>query len=81
MDDVSSAISLCIDNFAKICHHRAIDVGTADQVYVQDLAEVLWAGNDLPIKEVTGEREHTLANPMVLTSLGWKPKRHVLGSL
>jgi nucleoside-diphosphate-sugar epimerase len=76
--DVSSAISLCIDNFAKICHHRAIDVGTADPVRVADLAECVWPGNDLPIKEVTGEREGTLANPMVLRSLGWKAKHHVL---
>ena len=77
VDDVCSAIDVCIQK-----HHLidlpAIDVGNGRPVSVVDMAEKVWPGNNLPVREVIGEREHTLADPAVLSQLGWVPKHHIL---
>lgn len=77
VDDVCSAIALCIDKFDQI-DEPAIDVGCGLPVSVVGMADKVWPGNDLPIREVSGEREHTLAHPAILTRLGWVPKHHIL---
>ena len=78
VDDVCSALEVCVENFRNMAHYRAIDVGNGQPVSVVDLADKLWPGNDLPVQEVTGEREHTLADPTILQQFGWQPKHHVL---
>jgi nucleoside-diphosphate-sugar epimerase len=77
VEDVCSAIDICIQNYYKI-DLPAIDVGNGRPVLVQDLADHLWPGNNLPVREVTGERANTCADPSVLAQLGWQPKHHVL---
>ena len=77
VDDVCSAIALCVEKF-NIIDLPAIDVGNGRPVSVVDMAEKVWPGNDLPIHEVTGEREHTLADPAVLSQLGWVPQHHIM---
>lgn len=76
--DVCSAIDLCLDKFEEMHHHRAIDVGNGTPCSVKALADHLWPGNALPVKEVTGEREHTCADPSILLKYGWKPEYFVL---
>ena len=78
VDDVCSAIDICIKHFDELKKHRAIDVGNGAPVSVVDMANKVWPNNNLPVKEVTGEREHTLANPTILNSFGWKAKHHIL---
>ena len=77
VDDVCSAISLCVDKYYDI-EEKAIDVGNGKPVTVKEMADKVWPENNLPIKEVTGERENTCANPEVLLSYGWEPKHHIL---
>lgn len=77
VEDVCSAIDICIEKYYLI-DLPAIDVGNGKPVLVQDLADHLWPDNNLPMKEVTGERKSTCADPSVLVQLGWKPKHHVL---
>lgn len=77
VDDVCSAIALCVDNYDKI-EEKAIDVGNGKPVTVKQMADKVWPGNNLPVKEVTGEREHTCADPEVLLSYGWEPQHHIL---
>lgn len=77
VDDVCSAISLCVDNY-RIIEEKAIDVGNGKPVTVKEMADKVWPENNLPIKEVTGERENTCADPSVLLSYGWQPQHHIL---
>ena len=77
VEDVCSAIDICIEKYYSI-DLPAIDVGNGHPVLVKDLADHLWPDNNLPIKEVSGERYNTCADPSVLVQLGWKPKHHVL---
>ena len=37
--------------------------------------------NNLPIKEVTGEREHTCADPTILKKFGWAPQFHIINDI
>ena len=76
--DVCSAIDLCLDNFEELKRHRAIDVGNGTPITVKQLADHLWPDNNLPIKDVKGEREHTCADPSILLASGWKPCYHPL---
>jgi len=78
VDDVCSAIELCIDKFDQIQPYAALDVGNGAPVSVVDMAEKVWPNNGLPVKEVEGEREHTLADPTLLNQFGWKAKHHIL---
>ena len=81
VDDVCSAIDVCVRRFRDIrtvCGHTALDVGNGHPVSVVQMADKVWAGHNLPIKEVTGEREHTIACPKILKSFGWSPKHHIL---
>jgi nucleoside-diphosphate-sugar epimerase len=77
VDDVCSAIDICVQKHS-IIDLPAIDVGNGRPVSVIDMAEKVWPGNNLPVKEVTGERASTLADPAVLSQLGWVPKHHIL---
>lgn len=77
VDDVCSAIDICIERFGEI-DERYIDVGNGKPVSVIDMANKIWPDNVLPIKEVTGERDHTCADPTILLKYGWKPKHHIL---
>lgn len=77
VDDVCSAIALCVDNY-RIIEEKAIDVGNGKPVTVKEMADKVWPENNLPIKEVTGERENTCADPSVLLSYGWQPQHHIL---
>ena len=78
VEDVCSAIDVCIERFDELKHHKAIDVGNGKPVCVLDLADRLWKNNNLPIRTVTGERENTCADPTILESVGWQPKHNVL---
>lgn len=80
VDDVCSAIDICIQNFWDMESYKAIDVGNGKPVSVVDMANKVWPDNNLPIKEVTGEREHTCADPTILLKYGWDPKHHILDS-
>ena len=79
VEDVCSAIDICIRNFNSLkLKNAAIDVGNGQPVSVVDVADKLWPHNRLPIKEVTGEREGTCADPSILKSYGWQPKHFIL---
>lgn len=79
VDDVCSAIDICIQNFNSLkLMNFAIDVGNGQPVSVIDVADKLWPNNRLPVKDVTGERENTCADPSILKSCGWKPKHFIL---
>lgn len=78
VEDVCSAIDICIENFLTLTDKRAIDVGKGFPVSVKEMADAVWPSNNLPIKEVSGEREITCANPKELLSLGWKPEHDIL---
>jgi len=77
VEDICSAIDICIEKFDLI-DLPAIDVGNGKPVTVVDMAEKVWPGNNLPLREVTGERTSTCADPSVLAQLGWVPKHHIL---
>ena len=81
VEDVCSAIDICIEKYYLLRNVGAIDVGNGKPVTVQNMADHLWPDNNLPMKEVTGERRRTCADPSVLVQLGWKPKHHVLDPL
>lgn len=78
--DVCSAIDLCLDKFDDMQHYRAIDVGNGNPHTVKELADHLWPDNNLPVREVTGERTDTCADPTILLKHGWKPEYNVLKS-
>ena len=78
VSDVCSAIDVCITEFDKLKHHVAVDVGNGAPVSVVDMAEKVWPNNGLPVREVSGERAHTLADPTVLIRHGWRPEHHIL---
>jgi nucleoside-diphosphate-sugar epimerase len=78
VEDVCSAIDLCLENFNDMRHYKFIDVGNGRPCTVKELADHLWPDNNLPVREVTGEREHTCADPKILLKYGWKPKHNVL---
>ena len=78
VEDVCSAIHLCIRNYHKLAKHKAIDVGNGRPVSVKEMADKIWPDNNLPIKEVTGERQDTCATPIELMELGWKPKHFIM---
>lgn len=79
VEDVVSAIEICIQKFDLIrSEHAAIDVGNGKPVSMKEVVQHLRPDLDLPFKEVTGEREHTCANPKVLMNLGWTPQHHIL---
>lgn len=77
VDDVCDAISLCVENYHSI-ENKCIDVGLGSPVAVKDMAEKIWPGNKLPLRDVDGERKETCADPSVLLQLGWDPKYHIL---
>ena len=72
--DVCSAIDLCLDKFDDMHHHRAIDVGVGKPISVKEMADRVWPDNNLPVREVTGERENTCADPTILLEHGWRPE-------
>ena len=74
VSDVCSAIDVCLDNFDSMWRHGAIDVGYGKPRTVKSMADELWPDNNLPVKEVSGEREHTCADPSILLEYGWKPE-------
>lgn len=76
--DVCSAIDLCIENFDELSWYKAIDVGNGNPHTVKELADHLWPDNNLPVREVTGERENTCADPTILSQYGWEPEHDVL---
>jgi nucleoside-diphosphate-sugar epimerase len=78
VEDVCSAIKICMENFSELKWQKAIDVGNGTPVSVQQVADKVWPDNNLPIKQVTGEREHTCADPSVLKQYGWEPKHSIL---
>ncbi len=78
VEDVCSAINICMKNYHKLAKHKAIDVGNGRPVSVKEMADKIWPDNNLPIKEVTGERQDTCANPKELMELGWKPKHFIM---
>lgn len=83
VNDVVSAIDICMDNFFDLAYNsksrvRVMDVGNGRPVSIIDVANKVWPGHNLPIKEVTGERAHTCANPGPLLELGWDPKHFIL---
>ena len=78
VSDVCSAIHICIKNFWEMEKYKAIDVGNGKPVSVVDMANAVWPDNNLPIKEVSGEREHTCADPTILKKFGWAPQFHIL---
>ncbi len=78
VDDVCSAIDICICDFDRLKNYVAIDVGNGRPVSVTDMAEKVWPNNGLPVKAVTGERDNTCADPTILLSHGWEPKHHIL---
>ena len=78
VEDVCSAINICMKNYHKLAKHKAIDVGNGRPVSVKEMADKIWPNNNLPIKEVTGERQDTCANPKELMELGWKPKHFIM---
>jgi len=83
VEDVVSAIDICLDNFFDLAYNSkrkisAIDVGNSRPVSVLDVANKVWPGNGLPTKEVSGEREHTCADSTILHSIGWRAKHFIL---
>lgn len=78
VEDVCSAIDITIQNFHQLKGHRAIDVGNGKPVSVKEMADKVWPNNNLPIKEVTGERQDTCANAKELFGFGWKPKHLIM---
>lgn len=78
VEDVCSAIKICIDNFTALKWYKAIDVGNGTPVSVKEVADKIWPENNLPLREVSGEREHTCADPTILKQYGWKPKHFIL---
>lgn len=78
VEDVCSAIALCVDNYKSMRHYRALDVGNGAPVQVKDMADHIWPGNNLPLAKVSGEREHTCADPTILRQFGWNPKHSIL---
>ena len=78
VEDVCSAIDLCLENFEEMHPHRAIDVGNGRPVTVKEMADKVWPDNNLRMKDVTGERENTCADPTILLQYGWKPKHFIL---
>ena len=80
VDDVCDAIDVCMKNFDKISpFHTAIDVGNGDPVSIADVVKHYRPNEELPpVKEVTGEREHTKADPTVLINHGWRPRHNIL---
>jgi len=78
VEDVCSAINICMKNYHKLAKHKAIDVGNGRPVSVKEMADKIWPDNNLPIKEVSGERQDTCANPKELMEFGWKPKHFIM---
>ena len=79
VDDVCEAIHICIKNFNSLRRdHGAIDVGNGRPVTVKEMSDHIWPDNNLPIKDVEGERQNTCADPAVLLQYGWQPKHHIL---
>lgn len=78
VDDVCAAIDICIENFKSMKQYRSIDVGNGMPVSVVDMANKVCPNNNLPVKEVTGEREHTLADPTILKRYGWNAEHHIM---
>ena len=77
VEDVCNAIALCIKNYYNI-DEPVIDVGAGTPVKITDVADKVWPGHNLPLKEVEGEREHTCADPTVLKRIGWYPMHNIL---
>lgn len=81
VEDIVSAIDICMANYFSICYNmrlKTIDVGNGRPVTVKEVADKIWPNNNLPFKEVTGERANTCANPGPLLELGWEPKHFIL---
>ena len=77
VEDICSAIDTCIQNF-HLLDVPAIDVGSGMPRSVKDVADHIWKDNNLPVREVSGEREYTCADISELVQLGWKPKHNIL---
>jgi nucleoside-diphosphate-sugar epimerase len=75
VNDVVDAIKIVLHTEGL---HGMIDVGTSKPVSVVDVAKA-FNYRDVPIKEVTGEREITLASIDTFQEmLGWSPKYDIL---
>ena len=79
VEDVCSAIDICIENFHEISQvAHWLDVGNGKPVSVKEMANHVWPNNNLRLKDVSGEREHTCADPTLLLQYGWEPKHYIL---
>jgi nucleoside-diphosphate-sugar epimerase len=76
VEDVVSAIEVIIEKGQHL--NGAIDVGCGTPCSVADMVKYFTGKDDIPTKEVTGEREKTHAKPTELLELGWKPKHYIL---
>ena len=74
VEDVVSAIKIILTD-TRICD--ILDIGTGNPVSVIDVANA-YGYREVPIKQVSGEREITHADNSKLIALGWQPKFNIL---
>jgi len=74
VEDVVSAIRIILTD-TRIC--GKLDIGSGNPVSVTDVAKA-YGYRDVPVKQVSGEREETLADISLLKSYGWEPKFNIL---
>jgi UDP-glucuronate 4-epimerase len=74
VEDVVSAIKIILTD-TRICD--ILDIGTGNPVSVIDVANA-YGYREVPIKEVSGEREITHADTSKLIAMGWQPKFNIL---
>ena len=66
MDDCLDAVEILIKNLDV---KGTVDIGSGHSTIVRELV-----GKDIPIRNVSNEREHTLADITIMKSLGYNPK-------
>jgi nucleoside-diphosphate-sugar epimerase len=74
VEDVVSAMKIILTD-TRI--YGKMDIGTGNPVSVIDVAKA-YGYREVPIKQVTGEREITHADNSRLRELGWEPKYNIL---
>ena len=82
VDDVVSAIEICIEKFDSLALHGAIDVGCGEPTNVKEMVErwrpdlisKLHFNDHIP----EGERPDTCSDPTLLKNHGWRPKYHIM---